>query len=130
MLDRIRPLRTEQDYDNALTAVASLMDAAPGSEEEERLEVLSVLVADYERRRYPMPLPDPVAYIQHVMEARGLSQKDLVAYLGSPSRVSEVLNRRRALSKEMIRALSAGLGLSADVLVRDYALAAPSKTAA
>ena len=81
-----------------------------------------MLIADYEARHFPMEPPDPVEFLLFIMEQRGLSRKDLEPYIGSRARVAEVLNRVRPLSLEMIRNLSEGLGLPADVLVQRYAL--------
>ena len=81
-----------------------------------------MLVEAYEAEHYPIPDPDPIELILHVMDARGLTRQDLKPYLGSRARVSEILNRRRPLSLEMIRKLQTGLGLPADVLVQPYEL--------
>jgi HTH-type transcriptional regulator/antitoxin HigA len=97
----------------------------PGTPEGDRLAVLIMLVEAYEAEHYPIPAPDPIELIRHVMEARGLTCRDLEPYLGSRARVSEVLNRRRPLSLEMIRKLQAGLGLPAEVLVQPYTLQNP-----
>jgi len=118
----IRPIRNEEDYETALAEIEALWDAEPGTAEADRLEVLVTLVEAYEAVHYPIPSPDPIELILHVMEARGLTRRDLEPYLGSRARVSEVLNRRRPLSLEMIRKLQAGLGLPAGVLVQPYSL--------
>lgn len=120
----IRPIRSETDYDAALEAVSGVMGAAPGTPQADRLEVLVTLVEAYEARRWPVEAPDPVAMIQHVMEARGYRQKDLAALIGSQPHASEVMNRRRPLTLPMIRALAAEWDLPADMLVREYDLAA------
>ncbi len=114
-------IKNENEYQAALDYVAELMDAAPGSREEEELELFSLLVEQYEREHHPMAPPDPVEAILFRMEQEGLTRKDLTAYLGSPSRVSEVLNRKRPLSLAMIRALHSGLGLAAEVLLQEPA---------
>ncbi|GIK72115.1 MAG: hypothetical protein BroJett021_11030 [Chloroflexota bacterium] len=116
----IRPIRNEEDYETALAEIEVLWDAEPGSADADRLDVLVTLVEAYEGEHYPIPAPDPVELILHVMEARRLMRRDLEPYLGSRARVSEVLKRRRPLSLEMIRKLQAGLGLPADVLVQPY----------
>jgi HTH-type transcriptional regulator/antitoxin HigA len=118
----IRPIRNEEDYETALEEIEHLWDAAPGTPEADRLEVLVTLVEAYEAEHYPIPAPDPIELILHVMEARGLTRRDLEPYLGSRARVSEVLNRRRPLSLAMIRKLQSGLGLPADALVQPYPL--------
>jgi len=119
----IKPIRTEVDYDRALAEIDGLMGAAPGTPEGDDLEVLTTLVETYEAKHWPMEAPDPIAAIEHVMEARGLRQKDLAALIGSQPRASEVLKRRRPLTLAMIRALSAEWNLPAEVLVRKYELA-------
>ena len=119
----IMPIRCEADYDAALRTIDSLMGAAPDTPEGDRLEVLVTLVEAYEARRWPVEAPDPVAMIEHAMEARGYHQKDLATVIGSQPHASEVLSRRRPLTLPMIRALSAKWNIPADVLVREYALA-------
>ncbi len=119
----IRPIRCETDYDAALEMIDSLMGAAPDTPEGNWLDVLVTLVESYEARRWPVEAPDPVAMIEHAMEARGYRQKDLAAVIGSQPHASEVLSRRRPLTLPMIRALSAEWKIPADVLVREYALA-------
>src|SRR5699024_7950325 len=110
------------DYIAALREVEALWDAPEGSRAAEKLEVLALLVEDYEAAHYPVPDPDPVTFLEQVMEASGLSRKDLEPYIGSRARVAEILNRRRALSLVMIRRLAEGLDLPVDVLVRAYEL--------
>lgn len=116
----LRPIRTKADYKAALKTIASLLDAPEGSKEAGLLEILSVLVEVYEEEHYPIAPPDPVDAIKFRMEQMGLSRKDLEPFLGSRARVSEVLNRKRPLSVEMIRRLNAGLGIPAEVLIRPY----------
>ncbi len=112
-------IKNEAEYQAALAYVAGLMDAAPGSREEEELELFSLLVEQYEQEHFPIAPPDPVEAILFRMEQEGLTRKDLAVYLGSPSRVSEVLNRKRPLSLAMIRALHRGLGIAAEVLLQE-----------
>ena len=112
-------IKNEADYEAALAYVAKLMDAEPGTREEEELELFSLLVEQYELEHFPIEPPDPVEAILFRMEQEGLTRKDLVAYMGSPSRVSEVLNRKRPLSLAMIRSLHAGLGIAAEVLLQE-----------
>ena len=104
----IRRIDNEADYDAALAAIDRLMGAAPDTPEADELEALVTLVEAYEAIHWPIEPPDPIAAIEHVMEARGLRQKDLAAVIGSQPHASEVLNRRRPLTLPMIRALSAG----------------------
>jgi HTH-type transcriptional regulator/antitoxin HigA len=112
-------LKTEDEYNAALSCVESLMDAAPGSADEEELELWSLLVERYEQEKFPVDLPDPVEAIRFRMEQEGLKQKDLEPYFSGKNRVSEVLNRKRPLSLAMIRALHHGLGIPAEVLLRE-----------
>ena len=111
-------IKNEAEYEAALAHVAELMDATPGSPEEAELELFALLVEQYEQEHYPIALPDPVDAILFRMEQQGLTRKDLVKHIGSPSKVSEVLNRKRLLSLTMMRALHAGLGIPAEVLLQ------------
>jgi HTH-type transcriptional regulator/antitoxin HigA len=120
----IRPIKTEADYDSALAAVAALLQAAPGSPEGDRLEVLTTLIEADERVHHPMPLPDPIEAIKFRMAQAGLKQVDLIPAIGSKSHVSEVLNRRRKLTLPMIRRLASDFGIPLDILVCDYEIAA------
>src|ERR1017187_2983834 len=103
-------IKTEADYETALARIDALMenDPAPASSEGEELELLSVLVERYEEEKYPMDLPEPLSAIQFRMEQQGLKNKDLVPFIGSPSKVSEVLSGQRGLSLTMIRNLVKG----------------------
>jgi HTH-type transcriptional regulator/antitoxin HigA len=116
----IKPIRTEVDYETALAEIEQLFEAVPGTPEGDRLEILTTLVEAYEERHYPIPLPDPIEAILYYLESRGLSRRDLEPYLGSRARVSEVLNRKRPLSLEMIRRLHSGLKIPAEVLIQPY----------
>lgn len=116
----IRPIKTDADYQAVLREIESLFNAAPDTPEGDRLEVLTTLVEAYEDKKYNIPCPDPIEAIIYHMESRGLSRRDLEPYLGNRSRVSEILNRKRPLSIEMIRKLHTGLGISADILIQSY----------
>jgi HTH-type transcriptional regulator/antitoxin HigA len=116
-------IKTEAEYQAALAQVDALMAAPAGSRDAATLELWAHLVEEYEATRYPISLPDPIAAIRFRMEQQGLKPADLIPYLGSKSRVSEVLSGKRPLSKTMIRGLHAGLGIPAEVL-----LAEPSRT--
>jgi HTH-type transcriptional regulator/antitoxin HigA len=116
----IKPIKTEADYQAALAEIEQLFEARPGTQEGDRLDVLATLVEAYEEQYYQLPLPDPVEAILYHMDSRGLSRRDLEPYLGSRARVSEILNRRRPLSLDMIRRLSQGLGMPAEVLIQPY----------
>lgn len=116
----IKVIKTEHDYREALKGIEALMakDPDPESAEGDQLELLSTLVADYESKFFPATLPDPVEAIKFRMEQAGLKPADLVPYIGSRSRVSEVLSGKRNLTVEMMRALESGLGIPAKVLLR------------
>ncbi|SPD72601.1 putative transcription regulator with HTH domain [uncultured Desulfobacterium sp.] len=114
-----RLIKTEEDYNAALDRIEQLMDAKPGTEEMDELELLTALVEMYEDKHYPIHRPDPVEAIKFRMEQLGLSQKDMVPSIGSKSRVSEVLNRKRPLTLAMMRALRKKLGISAEVLLQE-----------
>jgi HTH-type transcriptional regulator/antitoxin HigA len=118
----IKPIRNEEDYETTLEEIEAHWEAAPGTPEADRLDLLMMLVEAYEEEHHPIPPPDPIEMILHVMDARGLTRRDMEAYLGTRARVSEILNRRRPLSLAMIRKLQAGLGIPADILVQPYAL--------
>ena len=115
----IKILKNEAEYKAALVRMDALMDAATGSPEEEELELLAVLVEKYEQEHYPIEHPDPVEAIKFRMEQEGLEPKDMIKYLGSQSKVSEVLNYKRSLSLAMIRELNQGLGIPAEVLLQN-----------
>ncbi|MBI5905444.1 MAG: transcriptional regulator [Deltaproteobacteria bacterium] len=116
----VKPIRTQADYRAALRNISSLLDAPEGSKEVGMLEVLSVLVEAYEEEHHPVDPPDPIEAIKFRMDQIGFTHRDLEPYLGSRARVSEVLNRKRTLSVEMIRRLNAGLGIPAEILIRPY----------
>jgi len=118
----LRSLKTRRDYKAALEQSEVWWDAPAGSPEGEKLDVLVLLIEDYERHHFPMQSPDPISFLQFIIEQRGLARKDLEPYIGSRARVCEVMNRVRPLSLEMIRRLSDGLDIPADVLVKPYAL--------
>jgi HTH-type transcriptional regulator / antitoxin HigA len=118
----IKPLRTEEDYGAALARIDQIFDAEPDTPDGEELEILVSLVERYEQKHYPISLPDPIEAIKIRMEDLGLKQKDLISIIGSRSHVSEILNRKRKLTVDMIRGLSMKLGLSTDVLVQSYSL--------
>ena len=120
----IKPIKSEADYDAALTAIDGLMGGGPDTPEGDELQILVTLVEAYEAERWPIEAPDPISAIEHVMESRGFQQKDLAVLIGSQPHASEVLNRLRPLTLPMIRALSAKWNLPADILVREYDLAA------
>ena len=117
---RIKPIKNDADYQATLAAIERLFDAAPNTPEGDRLEVLTTLIAAYEEQHFPVPAPGPVEAIRYFLESRGLSERNLEPYIGSRAQVKEVLNRKRALTFEMIRNLHQGLGISADLLIQPY----------
>jgi HTH-type transcriptional regulator/antitoxin HigA len=114
----IKPIRNEADYELALQEIDRSLDASSGSPERDRLEVLTVLVDDYEAKHHPISPPEPIAAIEFVLEQRGLSRKDLEGVIGSSGRISEVMNNQRSLTLAMIRKLVQKFDLPADVLIR------------
>jgi HTH-type transcriptional regulator/antitoxin HigA len=115
---KIKPIRTKTDYRAALKQIESLMDARANSPEGEHLDVLVTLVEAYERKHFPLDLPDPVEAIKFAMEQRGLTVKDLEPMIGRSNRVYEILSRKRPLTLKMIWRLHTGLGIPADCLIR------------
>lgn len=115
----IRPIRTAKDHQRALAELSALLDADPKSKspEADRAEVLGTLIEDYESRHFPVEQPTPLEAIRFRMDQLGMKQRDLVPYIGAPSKVSEVLNGKRPLSLSMIRALHEHLGIPAEVLI-------------
>lgn len=114
-----RLIKTRRDHAAALRRIEELMDARRGTPEGDELELLSVLVELYETQHFPCELPDPVEAIRFRMDQAGLTPADLVPFIGSRSKVSEILNRKRPLSIQMIRRLCKGLGIPAEVLVQE-----------
>jgi HTH-type transcriptional regulator/antitoxin HigA len=119
---QIWPIRNDADYQAALAEIETLFSARPGTPEGDHLDILATLVDAYEAKHTPIAAPDPIAMIEYILESRGLARRDLEPYIGSRARVSEVLNRRRALTLEMIRKLHQGLGVPAEVLIQPYDL--------
>ena len=121
MMD-IRPIRDETDYDAALAEIDRLMDARAGTPDGDRLDVLTTLVEAYEARHHPIEAPDAIATLEYFMEQRGITRADLVPLLGSPSRVADILARKRPLTLEMAWRLHRDLGLPAEAVIRPYEL--------
>lgn len=119
----INPIKTEKDYNKALERLELIFDATPNSEEGDEAEIISLLIENYENKNYPIDSPDPIEAIKIRMEEMNLKQKDLVGVIGGKSRVSEILNRKKRLTVEMIRELERVLNISASVLVNNYQLA-------
>lgn len=118
----IKPIRNDDDLRNALLRLGAIFQAEDGASEADEMEILATLIEAYEQEHYSIAPPDPIAFIEYIMENRGLARKDLEPYIGPRGRVSDILNRVRPLTLEMIRRLSAGLNLPARVLIRDYPL--------
>ena len=116
----IQPIKTEADYQNALLRVDKLMDAAPGSVEEDELDALATLVEAYEEKHFPIPDAHPLEAIRFVMEQNGMTEKDLTPFIGPSNRVSDVMFKRAPLTIQMIRKLHSGLNIPAEVLIREY----------
>jgi HTH-type transcriptional regulator/antitoxin HigA len=114
---QIRPIRTEQDHEEALARLAKLMGSAPGTPQGDELEILATLLDAYETKHFPIDAPDPITAIEFRMEQQGLTRKDLETFIGSRARVSEILTRKRSLTLPMVRRLKHGLGISADLLI-------------
>jgi HTH-type transcriptional regulator/antitoxin HigA len=125
----IRPLRSEADYDSALSEIERYFDKEPipGSAEADRFDLLALVIEDYERTRWPIDPPDPVEAIRYGMEMRGLSQADLGRLLGSRQRASEVLSRRRPLTMGMAWKLYREWGIPAEALITPQRLARTEK---
>lgn len=111
-------IKTEAEYEAALARVDEIFDAKPGTAKGDELELLLLLVENYEEKAFPIDLPDPITAIRFRMDQQKLKPKDLVPYIGSKSKVSEVLNGQRELSLTMIRKLVNGLGIPAEVLLQ------------
>jgi len=116
----LKIIKSKADYAAALASIDRLiaLDPEPGTREADELEVLTVLVKDYEAKQFPVQIPDPIEALQFRMEQMGLSQRDLVPFIGTRARVSEILSRKRPLTLGMLKALHAGLGIPAAVLLR------------
>ena len=118
----ILPLKTNKDYENALKRMEILFDAPAGTIESDEADILALVIDDYEKKHFPIEAPDPIEAIKIRMEEMQLKQADLVNEIGGKSRVSEILNRKRKLTVDMIRNLTSRLNLSANILVKDYQL--------
>ncbi|MEB2313704.1 MAG: helix-turn-helix domain-containing protein [Sorangiineae bacterium] len=122
----IKPIRTEEDYDAALQAIEDAWGAEPGSAKADRLEVMALLVRQYEEQHHPVPPPDPIDAIKFRLDQLGLDPSALEDVIGvGRGRVSEILNRRRALNLKMIRKLNERLQIAPSVLIAEYALKKP-----
>lgn len=118
----IRPIKSDEDYIRALTRLEEIFDASVDSPEGDEAEILSVLIESYENTYFPIEAPDPIEAIKIRMEEMNLKQKDLVGIMGGKSRVSEILNRKKRLTVEMIRNLTRELHLPPSLLINPYHL--------
>lgn len=118
----LKPIKTETDYQEALTRLEEIFDAKLGTPESDELEILGLMVDNYENQHYPIEAPDPIEAIKIRMKEMHLKQVDLITEIGGKSRVSEILNRKRRLTVDMIRKLAIRLNLSASLLIKDYQL--------
>jgi HTH-type transcriptional regulator/antitoxin HigA len=116
----IAPIRNEKDYQKALDRLEMIFDAKKGTEQGDELEILSILIDRYENENFPIEMPDPIEAIKFRMEQMGMNQKDLAEVVGYKSRVSEILNKKRKLTLDMIRKLNTNLHIPTEVLVQDY----------
>lgn len=116
----ISPIRSDKDYKKALERLESIFDAKLGTKEGDELDILSILIDKYENEYFPIGMPDPVEAIKFRMEQMGMKQKDLIALIGFKSRVSEILNRKRKLTLDMVRKLSKALHIPTEVLIQEY----------
>lgn len=117
---KMKPIRNEVDYREALQRLEVIFDSQKGTDEGDELEILSILIEHYESEKFPIDLPDPISAIQFRMEQLGLKQIDLVDMIGFKSRVSEVMNKKRKLTLDMIRKINTQLKIPTEVLIQDY----------
>ncbi|MBU0487790.1 MAG: transcriptional regulator [Bacteroidetes bacterium] len=118
----LKPIKTETDYQYALKRVESIFDSPAGTKESDEADILMIMIDDYEKMHYPIDSPDPIEAIKIRMEEMHLKKADLVLEIGGKNRVSEILNKKRKLTVDMIRKLTGKLNLSASVLIKDYQL--------
>lgn len=117
---KLKPIKTEQDYHHALERLELIFDANPGTKEGDEIEILGILIEKYENENFPIELPDPIEAIKFRMDQLGYSQNDLAEVIGLKSRASEILNKKRKLSIEMIRKLVEKLHIPSEVLIQAY----------
>jgi len=116
----IQPIKNQKDYQNALARLEVIFDSKKGSKDADELEILSFLVEKYEDEKFPLGFPDPIEAIKFRMEQMDMNQQDLADVIGFKSRVSEILNKKRKLTLEMIRKLSDSLNIPSEVLIKEY----------
>ncbi|HYM32935.1 MAG TPA: helix-turn-helix domain-containing protein [Candidatus Cybelea sp.] len=127
----VRPIRTEAEYDAALTEVAAFFEnqPKPGTPEADAFDLLAMVIESYERERWPIDAPDPVSAIEYRMEVSGLKQSDLADLIGSRSRASEILNRKRTISLKVAWALHKKWNIPAESLLKPYRVRKAKKPA-
>lgn len=116
----MKPIKNTKDYKRALARLEEIFEAKPGTPEGDELEVLGILVSNYEDQHFPIGFPDPIEAVKFRMEQLGYNQNDLAEVVGLKSRASEILNRKRKLNLEMIRKLHEALGIPTNVLIQSY----------
>ncbi|MDO5524452.1 MAG: helix-turn-helix domain-containing protein [Bacteroidia bacterium] len=116
----IKPIKTEKDYEQALKRLEAIFDAQPNTADGDELEVLGILIDEYEQSNFPIDLPDPIEAVKFRMEQMGYTQNDLANVIGLKSRASEVLNKKRKLSLSMIRNLHKQMNIPTEVLIQPY----------
>tara|TARA_B100000809_G_scaffold266365_1_gene328752 strand:+ start:18154 stop:18522 length:369 start_codon:yes stop_codon:yes gene_type:complete len=119
----IKPIKTDSDYQVSLNRLEKLFDAKIGTKESDEADILGLIIDEYEQKHHPIEAPDPIEAIKIRMEEMQLKQVDLISEIGGKSRVSEILNRKRKLTIDMVRNLAIKLNLSASLLIKDYQLA-------
>jgi len=116
----LRPIRNKKDYRTALKRLEMIFNAKPGTDEGDELEVLGMLIEKYENEHFLIELPDPIEAIKFRMEQMGYSQNDLATVVGLKSRASEILNKKRKLTLEMIRSIHATMNIPTEILIQNY----------
>lgn len=116
----LKPIKTKKDYQRALDRLEVIFDAKKGTDQGDELEILGILIEQYENEHFPIDLPDPIEAIKFRMEQMGYTQTDLARIVGLKSRASEILNRKRKLSLDMIRQLHEKLNIPTEVLIQAY----------
>ena len=117
---KLKPIKNENDYNQALERLEIIFDAKPGTKEGDELEILGILIDNYENEHFPIDLPDPIEAIKFRMEQLNYSQNDLAEIIGLKSRASEILNKKRKLSLDMIRKLTEKMHIPTEVLIQAY----------
>ena len=116
----IRPIKNKKDYQAALNRLEVIFDSKPGTAQGDELEVLGILIDNYEKLNYPVDFPDPIEAIKFRMEQLGYNQSDLANVVGLKSRASEILNKKRKLTLDMIRSIHDALNIPTNVLIQSY----------